>query len=268
MLEKLISVITPFYQSEKYLKTAIESVLNQSHQNWELMLINDGSTDQSKLIAQSFQDSRIKYFEQENGGVAAARNLGLEEMEGDFFCFLDADDVLPPQSLEARLKVFEKSPKIEFVDGVVNRMDESLTKLNEIWTPNFQGNPFSDLLKLTGKSFFGPSWMIKRKPNFYYQLQDGLTHCEDLYFYMQLSREGGIYDFTDVVVLQYRDNPNSAMKNLKGLELGYRFMASQIKDWPEVSSANFNSFRFKYKKAMSLAYIRTGNFLNAFSCLI
>ena len=266
-MDNLITIITPFYQSEKYLSQAIQSVLQQTHQNWELLLINDGSTDNSKEIALSFKDDRVKYFEQENKGVSAARNLGLKNMKGEYFCFLDADDSLPKNSLQARIQLFTQNSTLEFVDGVVYKMDELLKSINNIWTPCFNGNPLIDLALLSGNSFFGPSWMIKRRQGKNYYFEEGLTHCEDLYFYMQLAREGGLYAYIAEPILYYRDNPKSAMKNLKGLDKGYRFVAQKIKNWPEVSKDLLSDFNYKYKKAMFLAYLRTKQPINAVKSL-
>lgn len=259
----MISIITPFYQAERFLTIAIESVLNQSYPNWELLLVNDGSTDQSKSVALSFQDPRIRYLEQENRGVSAARNLGLKNMQGEYFCFLDADDAVPKNSLQVRKQLFTQNPNLEFVDGVVYKMNEQLQEKKDIWTPCFNGNPLNDLILLTGKSFFGPSWMIKRRSDKNYRLEEGLTHCEDLYFYMLLAKGGGQYAYTPESILYYRDNPKSAMKNLKGLEKGYRFVAQKIKNWPEVSKEMLSSFNYKYKRAMFLAYTKEGKLLDA-----
>lgn len=259
----MISIILPFYQSEKYLSTAIESVLNQSYQRWELLLINDGSTDQSKSIALSFHDPRIRYFEQSNKGVSTARNVGLANMKGNYFCLLDADDALPKHSLEKRIAMFSSNAAIDFVDGTVHKMDERLEKLKQKWSPDFFGNPLKDLVKLKGRSFFGPSWLVKRKPGITYRLQEGLTHAEDLLFYLELSRKGGQYAYTTEPILYYRDSPGSAMKNLNGLEKGYRYIDSQLKHWMEVSRIDLLTYRFKFRKAMFLAYLEIGNFKDA-----
>ncbi|WKK86755.2 glycosyltransferase family 2 protein [Marivirga arenosa] len=262
-MSSFISIITPFYQSEQYLGAAVASVLNQSYENWELLLINDGSTDSSKEIALSYKDSRIRYFEQENKGVSAARNLGLKNMKGDYFCFLDADDALTKDSLYHRLKVFEENPEVAFVDGRVFKMNQHLEKIEEDWLPSFRGNPFIDLIHLTGKSFLGLTWMIKSKLLEDHSLKKGLTHGEDLLFYMQLAKKGGIYAYTERTILYYRNNSNSAMKNLQGLESGYRYIENQIKNWDETSSRDLNIYRFKYKKAMFLAYLRNLEIINA-----
>jgi teichuronic acid biosynthesis glycosyltransferase TuaG len=112
-----ISVIMPAYNAAKYLRQAVESVLAQDYPHWELIIINDGSTDGTGKIAQSFTDQRVIYLEQPNGGVSTARNAGLARMHGEFFCFLDADDVMPQGSLSSRLKVFKEHPALVFVGG-------------------------------------------------------------------------------------------------------------------------------------------------------
>lgn len=261
--ESLISIIIPFYNVEEFIYQSILSALNQDHQILELLLINDGSTDNSKNIAFSFQDSRIRYFEQENKGVSAARNVGLENMNGEYFCFLDADDVLPKNSLSARLNVFKKNPSLEFVDGTVNIYDTFMVNIHSIWTPDFKENPLEDLVSLSGRSFFGSSWMIKRNPNETYKMKVGQSHGEDLLFYLSLARQGGKYDFTNKVVLDYRNTPGSAMKDLEGLEQGYINIEREITNWPEVSRQMLRTFTWKYRKSMSLSYIKKGNFLRA-----
>ncbi|MEQ6167656.1 glycosyltransferase family 2 protein [Ekhidna sp. MALMAid0563] len=265
----MVSIITPFYNSERFLAESITSVLNQSEGNWELLLINDGSTDNSKEIAKSFEDPRIRYFEQSNYGVSVARNSGLKEMKGDYFCFLDADDVLPQNSLNSRISVFKKSPYIEFVDGKVEKWNTDLAKKVGEWQPCYVGNPLIDLLSLNGKSFFGPSWMIKRKINVEYQFMKGLTHGEDLLFYASLAkRNEARYDFTTDSVLKYRIHSESAMRSdLENLENGYNTIFQVIKNWPEISSELTSQFRRKSRMIMCKSYLRRGQFLNAFRAL-
>ena len=95
----LVSIIMPAYNVEKHIASSISSVLNQSYNNWELIIINDGSTDETEQTIKLFKDKRIKYFKKQNGGVSSARNLALIKMQGDYFCFLDADDRLTKNSL-------------------------------------------------------------------------------------------------------------------------------------------------------------------------
>jgi glycosyltransferase involved in cell wall biosynthesis len=218
----------PAYNAAPYIEEAIQSVLGQSYPNWELLIINDGSTDNTQEIILAFEDSRIRYFSQQNQGVAHARNSGLQAMSGDYFCFLDSDDKLPKNSIECRVKIFDLNEKVEFADGEVILFNSDYSKEINKWSPRYYGNPLEDLLQLGGKSFFGPSWMIKRKKEKTYQFKEGLSHGEDLLFYINLAREGGLYGYTEEPVLYYRKGHQSAMSNLKGLEKGYRSIYREI----------------------------------------
>ena len=97
----LISIIIPIYNVEKYLNSCIESILSQPVKDFELLLINDGSKDNSLVICNEYatKDSRIKVFDKPNGGVSSARNLGLDNATGEYIMFVDADDRLTPNAL-------------------------------------------------------------------------------------------------------------------------------------------------------------------------
>ncbi|MEQ8629783.1 glycosyltransferase family 2 protein [Ekhidna sp.] len=266
-----ISIITPIYNADKYLSEAVDSVLRQSFEQWELLLINDGSSDRSAEIAQSYDDPRIHYFKQDNAGVSAARNLGLSKMKGDYFCFLDADDVLTENSLSSRLTIFDQSPdNVCFVDGNVSKRSFDLRKELSRWKPSFKGNPLVDLIKLTGHSFFGPSWMIKRDKKKEYRFKEGLTHGEDLLFYADLARDpNAMYDFTEDLVLNYRVHSNSAMQgSLRQLELGYHNICEELRTWPEVSEELAGQFKRKTQKIMVKSYLNHGQLYNAVRALL
>jgi teichuronic acid biosynthesis glycosyltransferase TuaG len=258
----LISIVTPVFNAEQYLQDSISSVISQSFQNWELVIVDDGSRDSSGEIVQSFRDSRIKYLKQQKKGVSAARNLGQEKMQGDYFCFLDADDQLPAGSLEARLKIFKEHPELSFVDGQIKKCSLDLSREEGSWTPNLWENPLSDLLTLSGKSFFGPSWMIKRKPGKQYRFKEGLTHGEDLLFFIELARDGGLYGYTEEAVLNYRTGHQSAMKNLKGLEQGYRNLYQEINKMDDVPKYLKEAFRKKSKSIMVKSYLGKGKVMD------
>lgn len=90
----MISIIVPVYNTEKYLGCCINSILNQSYQDFELLLVDDGSKDSSGAICDKYaeQDSRVRVFHKENGGVSSARNMGLDNAKGEWICFVDSDD--------------------------------------------------------------------------------------------------------------------------------------------------------------------------------
>ena len=102
MENELISVIVPIYNVENYLRMCLDSIQNQTYKNFECLLINDGSPDNSAEICREYaaKDSRFRYFEKENGGVSSARNLGMKCANGDYITFVDPDDWLDPDYLE------------------------------------------------------------------------------------------------------------------------------------------------------------------------
>ncbi|BAQ61472.1 glycosyltransferase [Geminocystis sp. NIES-3708] len=112
-----ISVIIPAFNAEKYLKDAIESVIKQNYQPLEIILIDDGSTDNTAKIAKSFQD--IQYIYQENSGPVIARNNGIKIAKGEYIAFLDADDLWTDDHLELLVNCFKKDPYVEVAIGYV-----------------------------------------------------------------------------------------------------------------------------------------------------
>ncbi len=99
----LVSVIMPAYNAEKYISKSIQSVLEQTYQNWQLIIVNDGSKDDTSSIIKCFDDKRIRLIEQENSGVSKARNTGIEYSDGEYIAFLDSDDIWLDKKLEVQV---------------------------------------------------------------------------------------------------------------------------------------------------------------------
>lgn len=115
----LVSVVIPAYNSERFVDEAIESVLSQSHQRIEVIVVDDGSTDGTAARVRAYGD-RVRYFHQANAGVGTARNRGLAIATGDYIAFLDGDDVWQPEKLEVQLEIAARNPESGLVacDGV------------------------------------------------------------------------------------------------------------------------------------------------------
>ncbi|NES42262.1 glycosyltransferase family A protein, partial [Moorena sp. SIO2C4] len=109
---KKVSVIIPVYKVEKYIAATVESVLAQTYKNFELLLIDDGSPDNSIQICQQINDPRIKIIRQDNQGVSAARNTGIRHAQGEYIAFLDGDDLWVPEKLEKHVLHQETSPHV------------------------------------------------------------------------------------------------------------------------------------------------------------
>ena len=143
-MEPKFSIILPTYNRAHLLSTAIESVIAQSITDWELIIIDDGSTDNTKELVFSFQDSRIMYGHQENKGRSIARNAGLQNARGTWICFLDSDDWY----LEDHLEAFEEAMKINpnseiFKTGVTfQKEDGSVLSESNFYSSNEGQIPF------------------------------------------------------------------------------------------------------------------------------
>ena len=100
----MISIIVPIYNAEKSIKKCLESILNQTKKELEIILINDGSTDNTEEVIKSFKDKRIKYFKNKNQGIGKTRNFGIEKATGDYIMFLDSDDYMSIEECELLYK--------------------------------------------------------------------------------------------------------------------------------------------------------------------
>ena len=257
MSTAVVSVIMAAFNVESYLYQSIESLIKQSHHDWELIIVNDGSTDKTSDIAKSFNDSRIKYCEQDNQGVSSARNLGLALMTGDYFCFLDGDDIMPEDSLKARLNVFQQQPDVSFVDGAVLYMNDDMTPTGKHYIPSFTGYPYDELLNLNRKCYFGNTWMIKRETDINYRFNEEMTHAEDLFFYLTIAK-GRQYSYTEIPVLYYREREKSAMKDLVGLENGYFHLLRKVKEELQTDPTTFNLLKKRIMRVMFLSHLFDG----------
>src|SRR5436190_1386178 len=119
MQNHLVSIIIPAYNAALYIEETIQSIYQQSHQAWEVIIVNDGSTDRTAEIIKSFKDPRVQCITQKNAGVAAARNKGLHFAKGEFVVFFDADDIMTPEFLIERVKALVGDIKIGYVGGMV-----------------------------------------------------------------------------------------------------------------------------------------------------
>jgi glycosyltransferase involved in cell wall biosynthesis len=148
-MKPIISVIIPTFNYGRFVEEAIESVRQQSFSDWECLVVDDGSTDNTKQIVEkiSAEDPRVSYFYQENKGLSAARNTGIIESVGEFFQFLDSDDLLETRKLELQLDYLFSHPEIDIVYGDMRYFSSdnplerlfSLKNSNRPWMPKISG---------------------------------------------------------------------------------------------------------------------------------
>lgn len=142
----MISIITPIYNKELYIEKCIKSIINQSYKDWELILVDDGSTDNSASICKEFvkKDSRIKYYFQENQGPGSARNNGISKANGDFLIFVDSDDYLN----QDYLKILIRESENDLVISGYSELYCDKDKFIQVAPPTIQIEKLEDLTKI------------------------------------------------------------------------------------------------------------------------
>lgn len=157
MNDPKVSIMMPAYNAEQYIAAAIESVRAQTFSDWELVIVDDGSTDRTSEIIHSFDDSRIRYFYQENAGEAAARNTALTKMRGQLLAYIDADDLYLPDHLQQTVAYLEKHPDKDavYTDGIhIDPDGRHLQSLASRRRGPFEGWIFEELVRAS--DVFGP----------------------------------------------------------------------------------------------------------------
>ena len=261
----MVSVIMPAYNAEKFIAEAIESVINQTFEYWELLIIDDGSSDTTAQIIKSFADDRIILLWQDNAGVSSARNRGLELARGKYITFLDADDVLPKESLTVRVGYFKENPKVDVLDGVIFVKDVNMIETLHTYTPYYNGELLPRLLALDSCVFFNVCYMFRKKILGELTFKTKMTHAEDLLFYIQLSSQSNVqYGFVSETVYLYRLGHTSTMSNLAGLEEGYITLLQEIKKDKNISTLSYMIMKLKVMKIMFLSWRAEGRMGCAF----
>jgi glycosyltransferase involved in cell wall biosynthesis len=160
-----VSVIIPAYNGERHIAETLESVFAQSFEDWEIVLVNDGSTDGTERIVQTYGE-RIKYFRQENAGISAARNRAIEAAEGEYIALLDQDDLWLPENLEKKVGLLDKDKSVGLVYSNGYDINDAGIVVGEegAGLEHHRGRVFHQLLL---RDFVGhPSGVITRKECF------------------------------------------------------------------------------------------------------
>jgi glycosyltransferase involved in cell wall biosynthesis len=210
-----VSVIIPAYNGDRYLAQAIASILTQTYTDYEIILVNDGSTDNTQSIIQQYADQikSLKYFAQTNQGVAASRNLGLAQAQGEYIAFLDQDDLFLPHKLASQVALLEQDHTLGIVnsgwqiidqDGVLQSAVEpwqQIPNLNManmiIWKPVF-----------LGAMLFRRSW-LERTAGF----DPNLEQTPDVDLVIRLAAMGCPGDWVKQTTVKYRQHEANASKN-------------------------------------------------------
>ncbi len=205
MFTPMISVIMPVYNAQKYIGQAIESVLDQTFEDFELILVDDGGNDDSVAIAKGYTDQRIKmYHNRGNMGIAYSRNLAIRKSRGKYIAIMDDDDISMPDRFKQQVDFMEYNPKIDVAGGQSSMIDENDKVISgpQIMQENYKMNK---VMFLFYNSFHNSETMIRKSLLDKYKIHyyDHLLGMEDFRFWIDCALHGRISNINEEV-LHYR----------------------------------------------------------------
>ena len=226
----IFSIIIPVYNREHTVSNAIKSVLGQTFLNFELIIVDDCSTDQSVDLIKSFNDNRIRFFEMPtNSGAAAARNNGIKNAKGIYISFLDSDDAYEPDFLKESYDLLcDTSSKIGFMWTGVNRIENNHIH-QESWSPKFIQNSYFTFLNAL---HIGTNSGITIKKEVFEKcgyFNENLQAAEDTDFFLRITKDFDYVFTTKTLMNVYRDGHDRLSKNLQKNAKAYQEIFPQHK---------------------------------------
>jgi glycosyltransferase involved in cell wall biosynthesis len=205
----LVSVIIPSYNYREYLGQAIQSVLDQSYPQREIIVVDDGSTDGTDELCRQYET--VRYIRVERVGLSAARNIGVRASRGEFLAFLDADDLLYPNALELNLYYFGYYPDAAFVSGAFDKIDKEGKLLEAPEPVDRVGDNYCALLR---GNYIGmeATVLYRRELFFRYFFDPGLVACEDYDLNLRIARNLPVYAHSHKIAA-YRMHDRNQSKN-------------------------------------------------------
>lgn len=232
----LVSIIIPLYNSEKFIIETINSALNQTYKNIEIIIVDDGSTDNSRLIVKELNNTKIRLISVPNGGASKARNIGIKNANGMYVQFLDADDILSENKIEEQVKLFETNKQIDlcFCRTIVFTFNKSLITNQEVNSEIFTFETISGnqlLALLLGKNnkvfmILQSAYLVKKSILTISGLWDEtLSLDDDGEFFSRVLNCSKIVAYDKKGINYYRKYHT---KNSLSQQTGFKYMTSEI----------------------------------------
>ncbi len=241
------SIIIPAYNAIKYLPETLESVLKQTFTDFEVVIIDDGSDDNIIEWATGIKDSRVKLISQENQGVAAARNLGINQTIGKYIAFIDADDLWEVSKLEKQFHCLQNNPSVGLVHTEMMLIDDNSQSLGRKFTSNVEGNALKQLLEkntIVTSSVIVNRNCLETVGNF----DRNLTSSEDWELWVRIAAHYPIALVKEPLVF-YRQHANNTTKNwqmleqdLRNIEQVFKSVPQELSDLKQQTYANANIY--------------------------
>lgn len=217
MREPLVSVIMPAYNAERFIGEAILSILNQTYENFELIIVEDSSTDNTLAEIKKWNDQRIRLFcNEENKGISYSTNRGIALSKGEYIALLDDDDIAEPERLSIQVEYMRKNTDIDIVGGRYMEIDEEGNIIQYYNIPRNNPKYIKAMLLLHFVDFANGSAMIRKDfiEKNHLSFQENCYGMQDFRFYIESSKVGKISSVKEVV-MRHRIHENNETKRRK-----------------------------------------------------
>ncbi len=258
------SIIIPVYNVEEYLDRCLKSILNQTYSNYEVIIVNDGSPDNSDNIIKSYEkeDKRFKGYKKVNGGLSDARNYGLKYATGDYLIFIDADDYIENNYLEKVNDVLEKNKDIDVLKFKIKLVDEGENLIRMENGLNKEGvTSFEELVKL---EFLEPAWSYVYKLSFWkennFTYLKGMIH-EDFGLTPEILMKANKIYYLNSYLYNYVQRNGSIMSSNNKEKL-HKKAYDMLYQYDRLIKINYNKDTKVYKSFLANALISKTNTLD------
>lgn len=259
--DPLVTIVISVYNKEAYVAQAIESVINQTYRNLDIIVVDDGSTDSSRDVIQRYvgRDPRLRFHTQPNSGVASCRNRGLTDSDGEFIVFLDGDDYLYPEYVETAVRYMETHPEVDLLHVAWDVVDQDGKRLSSVSVGDranylrtlLLGNIFAIHAVLCRMSFLKKVGLF----NFY-------TVTDDWEYWIRCARDGACFKALNKRMVAFRDHPGNNQKVKAKQRLKYFPIIDKVFDpgfgLPERYRALEPVSRIRHRFFMLEEYVRWG----------
>jgi glycosyltransferase involved in cell wall biosynthesis len=216
MSQPLVSVIMPVYNTADYVGASIQSILSQSYKNFELIIINDCSTDASDDVITSFNDKRIKYYRnEENKKIVYCRNKAVEYSSGKYIAMLDSDDISHPDRIKLQVDFLEKNEDYGFIGTFVSQIDSKGNKIVDV--KYFLDSEYIRCVLLFKNCFCASAVMFRRDAIIKHQFNPDFPVAEDYEIYLNILKDGWLCGNIDKILTQYRIHGNNITQTKRQL---------------------------------------------------